>query len=449
MKIDFTHPVIIGLGKTGISCLRHLHHRNIKPIIIDSRTNPPGLAELNRDFPNTPYHIGSFDTDLLHKASVLIVSPGVSLQEPILLNLLAQGIPTIGDIELFSQSASAPIVAITGSNGKSTVTTLVDAMAKNAGRNVRTGGNLGLPALDLLDTAADLYVLELSSFQLETTYSLNPTAATVLNISPDHMDRYGELNNYIQAKQRIFINCVTAIINRDDPTSYCSTVNQTEQLTPKNISFGLDTPNDNNFGIIDNYIALGNQKLLPLSAVKMQGLHQIANALAALALGTAVDLPLDSMLTTLTTFPGLPHRCQLVATINDISWYNDSKGTNTGATKAAIEGLGANIPNKLILIAGGLGKNADFTVLQKSVAEYVRTIILIGQDAPLIAQALNTHSNILHATSMQHAVELARMAAKPGDTVLLSPACASYDMFDNFEHRGTVFTEAILAMQHK
>lgn len=431
--------VVIGLGKTGISCINYLISRGANIAIIDSRDNPPGINEIQKKYPQIPLHLGNFNAAFLSQASEIIVSPGVALKEPVIANAIKQGIPVIGDIELFAREAKAPIVAITGSNGKSTVTSLVCEMAKAAGINVKVGANLGEPALDLLDAKAELYVLELSSFQLETTYSLKAQAAVVLNISEDHMDRYENLEEYTLAKKRIYHNCKVAVINRDDPASFSGV-----KLPEKIFSFGLNAK-DVDFGVnsdFSEFICEG-KIAFPTNKLKIKGLHQIANALAALALGRAVYLPYPAMFKALEEFPGLEHRCQWVREINGINWYNDSKGTNVGATLAAIIGIGKSIKGKVVLIAGGLGKDADFSPLQNAVTAYVRTVILIGKDAKLIASALPNNTEIIFADSMHQAVALAAEHAKINDAVLLSPACASFDMFDNFEHRGKVFMEEV------
>lgn len=428
--------VIIGLGKTGMSCVRHLAPQHHNLAVVDNRTNPPCLEELRRNFPKIPVFLGSFNNKIIDEATEIILSPGVSLQEKSIACALARKIPVIGDLELFMRAAKAPIVAITGSNGKSTVTTLVGEMAKNSGLNIKVGGNLGTPMLDLLDKNAALYVLELSSFQLETAPSLKTKAAVVLNVTEDHMDRYCGFDEYLFAKQKIYKNCEIAVINRDEPISYSGI-----KLPKKIISFGLNESAD--FNICNNHINHANKNLLKINELQIKGLHQVSNALAALALGTAIGLPETAMINTLREFQGLEHRCQWVAKIDETNWYNDSKGTNVGASQAAIEGLGQEIQGKIILIAGGLGKDADFTPLQNPVKKYVRTVVLIGKDAPKIEAILKDYTQIIHADSMENAVLLAKQAAQPKDVVLLSPACASFDMFDNFEHRGDEFTKAV------
>jgi len=437
--------IVIGLGKTGISCAKYLLQQGFAIGVIDSRVNPPCLEELRllqQEFPKILLHLGSFAADFLSYASEIIISPGVSLKQPEIAEQLKRGIKAIGDIELFARAAKAPIVVITGSNGKSTVTTLVGLMAEKVGLNVKVGGNLGTPVLELLDDKAELYVLEISSFQLETTYSLRARAAVILNVTPDHMDRYSDFAEYLAAKQKIYNGCEVAIVNRDDPVSF-----RAVKLPQKFYSFGLDKPDEDNFGFSDNYLYYGKNKLLSADKLKIKGMHQVANALAALALGKAINLPMESMLQTLLEFPGLSHRCQYIATIDQVAWYNDSKGTNVGATYAAIEGLGAAIDGKIILIAGGLGKDADFSILREPVAKYVRTLVLIGKDASIIENALQNCCEIIHAQSMDEAVILSRTSAKPNDLVLLSPACASYDMFVNFEQRGEVFMKLVKELE--
>lgn len=437
-KNNLNLKIIVGLGKTGLSCIRYLVRQGCNLAVVDSRVNPPCLEELRQEFPAVPVCLGKFEEKVLSQADELIISPGVSLAEPAIVACLKLGIKVVGDIELFAKAAKAPVVAITGSNGKSTVTSIVGMMVEAAGKRVGVGGNLGVPALDLLDLDANCYVLELSSFQLETTNSLKAKAAVVLNISPDHMDRYADLAEYLVAKQRVYTDCQIAIINRNDPLSYANVA-----LSGKVVSFGLDEPKDGGFGVDNGYLLCGDKKLLRVEELKIKGMHNVANALAALALGAAIDLPFPVMLQALRNFPGLPHRCQWVAKIRDVDWYNDSKGTNVGATQSALEGLGAASAGKIILLAGGLGKDADFSLLQDAVAKYVRVVVLIGKDAALIEQALSGSCAILHASSMKEAVAICAQAALPRDAVLLSPACASLDMFDNFEHRGEVFMQEV------
>ncbi len=434
--------VIVGLGKTGLSCAHHLAGQGIEFAITDSREDPPGLTEIKQHFPHAFLSLGRLDTNLCQQAERLIISPGVSLREPAIANAIAKHIPVIGDIELFAQHIQAPVIAITGSNGKSTVTTLVGEMAQQAGLNVCVGGNLGTPALNLISTQEpDLYVLELSSFQLETTFSLKPHAAVLLNLSEDHMDRYDDLKNYLAAKQRVYHRCKYAIINRQENLLW-------KNLGLKNlISFGLDAPVQQNFGLRNVgdkwYIAQGDTLLLETKALKIKGRHQLVNATAALALGFATGLPMPAMLNALCSFDGLAHRCQWIANYKNVDWYNDSKATNVAAAQASLEGLGAEVTGKLIVIAGGQGKNANFFPLRNAMQKYVRQLILIGQDASLMEDALKNTTHIEITSSLEKAVALAKAAAQPGDAVILAPACASFDMFKNFEHRGEVFITAV------
>lgn len=435
--------VIVGLGATGLSCARYLAQQEIPIAVIDTRTNPPNLAEFRQQYPDVILSLGKIDDSLLDQAEKIVVSPGISLQQPALAKQIAKGIPTIGDIELFAQDAVAPIISITGTNAKSTVTTLVGEMAATAGINVQVGGNLGKPALELLEASKpELFVLELSSFQLETTYSLASRVATILNVTPDHMDRYSSLRDYQAAKQRIYSDCEVAVCNRDDPLTNCD-----KQLAGRKLSFTLNEPRDNEFGLIKksgvSYLSHENTILMPITDLPILGRHYQANALAALAIGFGFGLPLEAMLKTLIEFKGLPHRCQLVRERNGVRWYNDSKGTNVGATLAAIDGLGPEIQGKLILIAGGVGKNADFSPLVPAIEKYVRTVVLIGEAAEILAEVIDSRTEVRFAKSMEDAIAIADEVALAGDSILLSPACASFDMFNNFEHRGEVFAKLV------
>lgn len=438
--------VVIGLGKTGLSCVRYLRSRGYPVAVNDTRDHPPGLADFRAEFPGITVSLGGLDSALLGQATEVIASPGISVNEPELVAASQAGIPVVGDVELFCREVKAPIVAITGSNAKSTVTTLVGLMAQNAGIDVGVGGNLGTPVLDMLRAGEQaLYVLELSSFQLETTHSLRAAVAVVLNISEDHLDRYHTMAAYHQAKHRVFRNCQQYVVNRDDPL--------TVPLLPESIrkwSFGLGKPDLNDFGVLveggEKYLAQGLRKLLKVSDMKIVGDHNVANALAALALGSAVKLPMDVMLATLREFTGLKHRCQLVLNRDDIGWYNDSKGTNVGATLAAINGLGAAIAGKVILIAGGVGKGQDFSPLSPALEKFGKALVLIGEDGPKIGAAVSPAVARVSADTLNDAIKQARALAAPGDAVLLSPACASFDMFRHYEDRGDQFVAGVLAL---
>lgn len=431
--------LIVGLGKTGLSCARFLAAQGIAFAVTDSRVDPPGLATLRTELPDVPLYLGGFAEVAFADAEQLVVSPGVSLHEPLIAATLARGVEAVGDIELFARHAKAPVVAITGANGKSTVTTLVGLMAQTAGRDVRVGGNLGTPVLELIQSQEpELYVLELSSFQLETTHSLNAAAAVVLNVTADHMDRYASFEEYAAAKQSIYRGDGVMVLNADDPV-----VRTMIEPSRRQVLFTLGEPGLSDFGLQQAaegaWLARGSECLMPVSELRIAGLHNAANALAALALGDAVGLPMDAMLRVLREFPGLPHRTQWVAERDSIRWYNDSKGTNVGATLAALQGMSG----KVVLIAGGDGKGADFTSLRQAAAEKARGVVLIGRDAPIIEVALDGVVPVVRAADMDDAVAQARALAQPGDSVLLSPACASFDMFNGYEHRGRVFTDAV------
>lgn len=437
--------VVAGLGKTGLSCVRFLKSRGYQVAVTDSRETPPGLAELQQEYPDVAVHLGGFDAACLMAAHEIIASPGVPVSEPALAAAIAAGIPVVGDVEVFCREVQTPIVAITGSNAKSTVTTLVGLMAERAGIDVGVGGNLGLPVLDMLREKGEqaLYVLELSSFQLETTFSLRAAVATVLNISEDHMDRYADMASYVAAKHRIYTGAHHVVFNRDDSATVPA---HAQALT----SFGMDEPDAQQYGVRtqagQKWLARGQENLLPVTALNIRGDHNVANALAALALGEAVGLPMAAMLEVLKTFKGLPHRCELVAESQGVAWYNDSKGTNVGSTLAAINGLGNAIAGKLLLIAGGVGKGQDFTPLSQPMLKYGRALILIGEDGEKIAQAVAESVPHIFASSLQDALAKCQATAQPGDAVLLSPACASFDMFKNYEDRGNQFVAAVRAM---
>ncbi len=434
--------LIVGLGKTGLSCARFFAARGIPAAVIDSREDPPGLESLRSELPDTALFLGRFDPVVFEEAEQLVVSPGVSLKEPLIQQALARGIPVIGDVELFATQAPAPVVAITGSNGKSTVTSLLGEMAQQAGLRVKVGGNLGEPALDLLDEDAQLYVLELSSFQLETTRSLCPAAAVVLNLTPDHMDRYDDVGAYGAAKAVIYQGAHKRIFNLDD-----AAVMAMRQGGGDDLFFTLGEPETGCFGLRRYegavWICQGEQKLMPAADLPVPGSHNRANALAALALGSAIGLRMEGMLAALRRFHGLPHRTQFVAEHQGVRWYNDSKGTNVGACVAALEGLDSETEGKTVLIAGGECKGADFAPLVPVVACAVRAVVLIGRDAPSLERVLTGIVPLYHAEDMDEAVQAAAQQARPGDRVLLSPACASFDMFDNYEDRGRCFMDAV------
>ncbi len=433
--------LVVGLGNTGLSCVRYLCANGREPAVADSRSEPPGLKELREQYPDVPVHLGEFDANTFAGFNELVVSPGVSVAEPAIRKAIDKGAVIRGDIDLFAEAADAPIIAITGSNGKTTVTTLVGEMAKAAGRKVAVGGNIGTPALDLLGQGAELYVLELSSFQLETTHELNAMAATVLNVSDDHMDRYASKMDYFQAKQRIFNGCQNAIVNLDDALS-----TPMARDTLRFLCFGFHRVNPETFSTRDDehgtWITFGFDNLLLADELGLLGHHNISNVMAALALGHAAGLPMDVMLETARHFKGLPHRCEWVRRVADVDYINDSKGTNAGATAAAIESL-APENGKILLIAGGDGKGADFSLLKEPVAENCRAVILIGTDAGRMAEALDGLATVHLEDSLADAVNKAASVALAGDRVLLSPACASFDMFRDYMDRGDQFRQLV------
>ncbi len=434
--------IVVGLGKSGMSLVRFLARQGVAFAVADTRDNPPELETLQRDYPQVEVRCGALDVEFLCRAQELYISPGLSLKTPALQEAAARGVKLSGDIDLFSRHMRAPLVAITGSNAKSTVTTLVGAMAAAAGKKVAVGGNLGTPALDLLSDDVELYVLELSSFQLETCQQLNADVATVLNISEDHMDRYSGIAEYHLAKHRIFRGAKQVLINRDDALTRPLVADDLPRFT-----FGLSKPDVKAFGLVDvdgeKHLAYEFQALLPARELKIRGAHNQANALAALGLGLAVGLPLEPMLETLRQFTGLPHRCQWLRERRGVTYYDDSKATNVGAALAAIEGLGADIDGKLLLIAGGDGKGADFSPLAPAVKAHCRAVVLLGRDAELLQAALADSCELIRVNTLEEAVGACAERAQRGDAVLLSPACASLDMFRNFEERGQVFARAV------
>jgi UDP-N-acetylmuramoylalanine--D-glutamate ligase len=432
------YAVIVGLGTTGLSCARYLHARGWRLAVTDTRSAPPQLAALRALDEKIPVRLGGLDPSLLEEAVCVVVSPGVPLAGPFFAEAQRRALEIVGDIELFARAAAAPVAGVTGTNGKSTVTTLLARMAQRAGITVRAGGNLGEPALELLAPGTELYVLELSSYQLESTHSLACRAATVLNVSPDHLDRYPSLESYAAAKARIFARCDTAVINLDDPL-----VVAMPRAARRTLSFSLRASIGADYAVAMRadgwWLTRSGAPLMPVAQLRIKGLHNAANALAALALGEALALPLPAMLAELAAFTGLPHRSQWVADLNGVTYIDDSKGTNVGATLAAVAGM----PGPIVLIAGGEGKNQDFTPLGAAFRGKVRHTVLIGRDAALIAQALKGVCTLESCATLPQAVRAAARAAHAGDTVLLSPACASLDMFRDYADRGAAFTAAV------
>ena len=430
--------LVVGLGRTGAACARYFSEQGAHVTVTDSRASPPGTVEV-RGLP-VELKLGAFAaTRPLGSYALAAISPGVSLDEAFVRELRAAGVPTLGDIELFARAAEAPVVAITGSNGKSTVTTLMGEMAKRAGLTVAVGGNLGTPALDLLSPDVQLYVMELSSFQLETVLSLRCKAAANLNVSPDHLDRHHSFEAYAEAKARVFVGCETAVVNRNDAET-----ERNVRAAQRKVSFGLDAPMAGQYGLVqyqgESWLACGDERLLKVSALKIHGLHNAANALAALALADAAGIPRAASLAVLREFRGLRHRCEWVAEVGGVAWFNDSKGTNVGATLAALAGL----PEPIVWLGGGQGKGQDFGALKPLLAQKGRAAIVYGEDAPALERALHGALPVYREADLDAAVRRAGDTARAGDRVLLSPACASLDQFRNYEERGERFCHLVL-----
>ncbi|WED21432.1 UDP-N-acetylmuramoyl-L-alanine--D-glutamate ligase [Vibrio sp. JC009] len=423
--------VVAGLGITGLSVVKYLTKidKNLDIRVIDTRANPPGQDELD---PQIKLHSGSWQNDWLAQADLIVVNPGIALATPEIQAAADKNIPIVGDIELFAWAAEAPVIAITGSNGKSTVTDLTGVMAKAAGLKVGVGGNIGVPALELLNEPADLYVLELSSFQLETTSSLKLKAAAFLNLSEDHMDRYdGSIALYKEAKQRIFSHAEFAVVNRDDPQTY------PEQPHKNVVTFGLD---EKEFGIIPHqgaqWLVANGELLVPVSELSLVGKHNIANVLTVLALLTCAGIDYKELLQTLREYNGLTHRCQVVADQNGIKWVNDSKATNVASTLAALSGLDCS--GTLHLLVGGVGKGADFSELAPALNKLDVKLYCFGEDGD---EFMSLHKSATRWDNIEQIVKAVSEQVESGDMVMLSPACASFDQFKNFMARGDAFTE--------
>lgn len=434
--------LIVGLGKTGLSVARYLKTHGISFSAADGHADSDGVKRVVSLYPDVTV-LESFEEKQFSGFDVLIVSPGVPLTHPAVQAAKAKGAMIIGDIELFAQVVTKPVIAITGSNGKSTVVAMIGCMADQAGVKACVCGNFGLPVLDLVDDSSiDFYILELSSFQLETTFSLKAEAACILNISEDHLDRYIGVQEYVDAKQKIYENASALIVNRSDQRTWPRNSYPDADI----VYFADDEPVEKSvFGLSRSTgevcLMLGTQKLLAFSEMQVPGEHNAVNALAAIALGQRIELSMSDMLEGLKRFSGLPHRVQFVREKKGVRWFNDSKGTNVGATVRAIEGLDAPV----VLIAGGVGKGADFSPLALVASQYLKAAVLIGRDATLIADALaNTGVPVMFASTLAEAVSNADSLAISGDVVLFSPACSSFDMFKNFEERGEVYIKEVM-----
>ncbi len=442
--------LVIGLGETGLSLARWLTAQGAQVCVADSRVTPPGADTLYKDMPQVDAHFGPFRDESLIGVERIAISPGVPLAEPFVQRAIARGIPVVGDIELLAQEIEQvqpkpKVIAITGANGKTTVTSMVGAMCAAAGLDTQVAGNISPAVLDALrereEKQPQIWVLELSSFQLETTHSLDADAAVVLNVTEDHLDRYdGSMDRYAAAKLRIFHGGGVQVVNRDDTRSKAMRI-----AGRKQVSFGLNPPSsDADWGISREgalvWLMHGSHKILRSDELQVSGLHNVANALAALALCRALDMPLEPLVEALRAFKGLPHRVEKVAELFGVTYYDDSKGTNVGATEAALKGLG----RPAVVILGGDGKGQDFAPLKDAVAEHARAAVLIGRDAPLIEKALQGCGKpIVNARDMDEAVRIATDHAQAGDAVLMSPACASFDMYKNYLHRAETFIAAV------
>ncbi|MCX7149684.1 MAG: UDP-N-acetylmuramoyl-L-alanine--D-glutamate ligase [Rhodocyclales bacterium] len=463
MELNGKHVLVLGLGESGLAAACWCARQGARLRVADTRAAPPYLDELRRRVTSADFRFGEFDKALLDGIDLLVLSPGLSGGLMVVTHARAAGIPVLGEIELFAQGLRSlgvppPVLAITGTNGKTTVTALTGHLLRATGKTVGVAGNISPAALSALMDAQDadalpqIWVLELSSFQLETTETLNPAAATVLNISDDHLDRYIDLDEYASAKARIFQSADGApgvqVLNRADPR-VCRMALADRHI----ISFGLDAPaGDEDFGLRlqrgEAWLAQGQRLLLPVSELPLAGLHNAANAMAALALCSALGFDAEDLLPALHSFRGLPHRVEKIAELDGVIWYDDSKGTNVGATVAALAGLGGGVGCKSVVIAGGDGKQQDFSPLREAVAKHARAVILIGRDGPLIGKAIEAAGvPVETAADMDDAVRRARALAQAGDAVLLSPACASFDMFRNYEHRAQVFVAAVRALE--
>ena len=442
-KTSWEKACVVGLGATGFSCACYLERLGVQVSVFDSRERPPFARRLRQEKPSITSYLGKFNEAEFRQAEVLVVSPGVSLADPAIQAARDAGVEIVGDLELFCRAVRRPVIGVTGSNGKSTVTKLTEVLLEAAGVDVLTGGNIGQPALDLLsEEEPTCYLLELSSFQLETTSSLVPEVAAILNVSPDHMDRYPDLDSYAAVKTSIARSASTLVVNRDDPTLGSLA---TMAMAPNVVTFGLNNPpSEQDFGVAQqssaDWLIHGGEMLLPAADLKIEGRHNIANALAALAIADAiVSGKTAEMVVTLRDFAGLPHRCEIVGEYHGVLWINDSKGTNVGATVAALEGMGRPV----VLIAGGQAKNADFGPLARSAHRFARQVVLFGEDREQIAEHLFYMVPVTKVTTLKEATRIAADWAQPGDVVLFSPACASFDMFENFEHRGDTFRKLV------
>jgi len=448
------HILVLGLGDSGLSMARWAEHEGAHVRLLDTRRAPPNLAKAQQTLQHAQIHCGEFSPGHLRDITLLCVSPGLSLETPAVRAAIAQGVPIVGEFELFAWALSrygrAPMAAITGTNGKTTVTALTGHLLRENQVDVEVAGNIGPAVLDALlrrvvsGVMPQAWVLELSSYQLEITWTLCPDAAVVLNVTEDHLDRYPDMHAYAEAKARIFDGAGLQIVNREDATVVAMT-----QLEHKRISFGIGAPKHaEDYGLIDHdgqrWLAQGATPFVACADLPIHGEHNAANVMAALALAQQLGVSRKQALQALPSFRGLAHRLARIASRNGVEWFDDSKGTNVGATLAALQGLA----RRVVLIAGGEGKGQDFSPLRQPVQDWARAVVLIGTDAPKIAHALaGSDVPLIHCATMAQAVSRAAQLAQAGDAVLLSPACASFDMFRDYKHRGEAFTAAVHALE--
>ncbi len=438
---DDSEHIIFGLGDTGLSTARYLYSKGKRFCVYDNFKNPPALKILKQEMPDIKFYSGERQLFTINPGTKILLSPGVPRSDSFLREAIEAGATIKSDLDLFITEVDVPIIGITGSNGKSTVTELLGAMASESGYKVAIGGNLGPPALDLLDTKAEIFILELSSFQLENSDALNLSIATILNLSPDHLDRHRTMHGYSLAKQRIFLGCKTAVINLDDKTTYPN--NFDGRLI---IKWSFDEPKSGEIGLAGEFpnifICFGTKIIMRADEIYLPGKHNLANSLAALTIGISIGFSIESMCGVLKNFSGLAHRCELILSKEGVNWINDSKATNVGATRAALEGLGER--KNIILIAGGIAKGANFQSLLTPIKKHCKKVILIGESALKFSSIISDDVQVSLVTSIEEAVKLSKSYSSIGDLVLLSPACSSLDMFRDYIDRGETFIKAVL-----
>ena len=436
-----SQKIIYGLGDTGLSTARYLYSKGDRFCVYDTFKNPPLLKTLKKEMPDIRFFSGKQRLPEAVGQIEILLSPGVSPVDSFLRNAISAGATVKSDLDLFFLEVDVPVVGITGSNGKSTVTELVGKMAQESGFEAAVGGNLGPPALELLENNAEMFILELSSFQLENSGPLNLSVAAILNLSPDHLDRHKTMASYRSAKERIFSRCKTAVINFTDEITYSNNLNDCEVL-----KWGFDEPASGAIGLSGEfpnvYICFGKRKIMRVDEVRLTGKHNLANSLAALAIGISSGFSIESMCRVLKDFSGLAHRCELILSKAGVDWINDSKATNVGATRAALEGLGDK--KNVVLIAGGVAKGANFESLLVPIKKHCKQVILIGESAIKISETISHEVKVSRVTSIEEAVQLSKNISAAGDLVLLSPACSSLDMFQNYIDRGNTYARAVL-----